>query len=92
MYFDLETTAPTEIFLIQNKKKKVFCFNICFNNYFLSSPQFIIQRSFAHSLEELSTINYLNNNQMKFIDLQILNQLNDIAIDVSKRKCENTTG
>ena len=29
---------------------------------------------------------------MKSIDLQILNQLKDIAIDVSKRKCKNTMG
>ena len=29
---------------------------------------------------------------MKFIDLQIVNQLKDIAIDVSNRKCKNTIG
>ena len=29
---------------------------------------------------------------MKFIDLQIFNQLKDIALDVSKRKCKNTMG
>ena len=33
----------------------------------------IVQRSYAHSSEELATINYLNDDQMKFIDLQILN-------------------
>ena len=27
---------------------------------------------------------------MKFIDVQIIRQLKDIAIDVSKRKCKNT--
>ena len=45
-----------------------------------------------HSLMELTTLNYLTKDQMKFIDLQILNQLKDIAIDVSKRKCKNTMG
>ena len=30
--------------------------------------------------------------RMKFIDSQILNQLKDIAVDVSKRKCKNTMG
>ena len=30
--------------------------------------------------------------KLKIIDLQILNQLKDIAIDVSKRKCKNTMG
>ena len=29
---------------------------------------------------------------MKFIDLQILYQLKDIAIEISKRKCKNTVG
>ena len=51
-----------------------------------------IQRSYAYSLEELTTLYYLSEDQMKFIDLQILNQLKDIAIDVSKRKCKNATG
>ena len=41
-------------------------------------------------LKELTTINYLTEDQTKFIDIQILNQLKDIAIDVSKRKCKNT--
>ena len=29
---------------------------------------------------------------MKFIDLEILNQLKDITINVSKRRCKNTMG
>ena len=29
---------------------------------------------------------------MKFIDFEIIKQLKDIAIDVSKRKCKNTMG
>ena len=56
----------------------------------LNFNRIIIQTSYSHSLEELTTINYLNNDQMKFIDLQILNQLKDIAIDVSNRRCKNT--
>ena len=58
----------------------------------LNLNRIIIQRSYSHSLEELTTIKYLNNDQMKFIDLQTLNQLKDIAINVSKRKCKNTMG
>ena len=37
-------------------------------------------------------LNYLFEDRIKFIDLQTLNQLKDIAIDVSKRKCKNTMG
>ena len=58
----------------------------------LNLNRIIIQRSYLHSLEELTTIKYLNDDQMKFIDLQTLNQLKDIEIDVSKRQCKNTMG
>ena len=58
----------------------------------LNLNRIIIQRSYAYSLQELIALNYLSEDQMKFIDLQILNQLKDIAIDVSKRKCKNATG
>ena len=56
----------------------------------LNLKKIIIQRSFRHLLKELTTIKYSTDSQMKFIDIQILNQLKDIAIDVSKRKCKNT--
>ena len=56
----------------------------------LNLDRIIIPRSYLYSLEELTTIKYLNNDQMKFIDLQILDQLKDIAIDLNKRKCKNT--
>ena len=58
----------------------------------LNLDRIMIQKSYSHSLEELTTIKYLNNDQMKLINSQILNQLKDIAIDVSKRKCKNTMG
>ena len=56
----------------------------------LNFNRIIIQISYSHSLEEFTTINYLNDDQMKFIDLQVLNQLKDITIDVSNRRCKNT--
>ena len=52
----------------------------------------IIQRSYAHSLEQLTSLNYFSEDQMKFIDVEIIRQLKDIAIDVSKRKCKNKMG
>ena len=45
-----------------------------------------------HSLKELTSLNYFSENQMKFIDAKIIRQFKDIAIDVSKRKCENAMG
>ena len=48
----------------------------------LNLDRIILQRSYSHSLEELITIKYLNDDQMKFINLQILDQLKDIATDL----------
>ena len=56
----------------------------------LNIKRIIIQRSYAHSLEQLTNLNYFSEDQMKFIDFEIIKQLKDIAIDVSKRKCKNT--
>ena len=58
----------------------------------LKLNRIIIQRSYAHSLEQLTSLNYFSEDQMKFIDVQIIRQLKDIAIDVSKRKCKNMMG
>ena len=94
LYFDFETTAPTDN-IFDPEQKKMFVVSyvliVAFHQA-LNLNRIIIQRSYSHSLEELTTIKYLNNDQIKFIDLQILNQLKDIAIDVSKRKCKNAMG
>ena len=94
LYFDFETTAPKDN-IFDPEQKKMFVVSyvliVAFHQA-LNLNRIIIQRSYSHSLEELTTIKYLNNDQIKFIDLQILNQLKDIAIDVSKRKCKNAMG
>ena len=37
-------------------------------------------------------IDYLPNDQMSFIDLMLIKQLNDVAQEVSQRKCKNALG
>ena len=94
LYFDFETAAPTDN-IFDPKQKKMFVVSyvlIVAFHQLLNLNRIIIQRGYWHSLEELTTIKYFNNDQMKFIDLQTLNQLKDIAINVSKRKCKNTMG
>ena len=94
MYFDFETTAPTNN-IFDPEEKKMFVVSYVLIVAFhpeLNLNRIIIQRSYLHSLEELTTTNYLNDDQMKFIDLQILNQLKDVTINVSKRRCKNTMG
>ena len=52
----------------------------------------LIQRSYAHSLEQLASLDYFSPDQIKFIDKNLVKQLKDIAFDVSERKCKNPMG
>ena len=73
MYFDFETTAPTNN-IFDPEEKKMFVVSYVLIVAFhpeLNLNRIIIQRKYLHSLEELTTTNYLNDDQMKFIDLQI---------------------
>ena len=49
----------------------------------------IIQHSFGHSLEQLTTIDYLTNDQMSFVDIKLIKQLKDSALEVNWKKCKN---
>ena len=92
LYFGLETTSLTDNCL-DPEQKKMFVVSYVLIVAFhpaLKLNRIIIQRSYAHSLEQLTSLNYFSEDQMKFIDVQIIRQLKDIAIDVSKRKCKNT--
>ena len=94
LYFDFETRAPTDM-CFDLEQKKIFVVSYVLIVAFhpaLNIKRIIIQRSYAHSLEQLTTLNYFSEDQMKFIDFEIIKQLKDIAIDVSKRKCKNTMG
>ena len=55
----------------------------------LNLRKVIVQRSYRYSLEQLTMIDYLTNDQMSFIDVTLVKQLNDIAQEVSRRKCKN---
>ena len=52
----------------------------------------IIYRSFAHPIEQLTTLNYFSREQISFIERHLINMLRDMAFDVSKRKCKNSVG
>ena len=52
----------------------------------------IIYRSFAHTLEQRSNIDYLSREQIGFIDSHLIHMLKDAAFEVSKRKCKNSLG
>ena len=58
----------------------------------LKLNRIIIQRSYAHSLEQLTSINYFTQEQINFIDTTLIKKLKDIAFDVGIRKCKKTIG
>ena len=58
----------------------------------LKRDRIIVYRSFAHTLDQLSTISYLTREQMGFIDSYLIHMLRDCASKVSRRQCKNSVG
>ena len=52
----------------------------------LKLDRIIIYRSFAHSIEQLMTLDYFSREQITFIGPYLINMLKDMAFEVSKRK------
>ena len=86
-YIDFETTAPTDDYLDPecNKMNVVSYFIILAFHPNLNLPRIIIERSFGHSLERLSQIDYLTSEQLKYKDIITLKQLRDSALAVYKK-------
>ena len=58
----------------------------------LNLERIIIYRCFAHSLDQLTTSNYLTREQIAYIEPYLINMLRDVAFEVTKRKCKNNLG
>ena len=54
----------------------------------LKIDRIIIQRSYAHAMEQLTSLDYFLQDQIKCINTGLLRQLKDIAFKISKRKCK----
>ena len=83
-YMDFETTAPAENFLTPERNKMVVVSFMVISAFHpkLNLNRVIIQRRFAHSLLNLATVGYLTEDQLKFVDKDLINQLKDCAINV----------
>ena len=97
-YISLETTASTDsCFDPEQKKMFVVSYVIILVSYViilafhpkLKMDRVIIQRSFGHSLEQLTTIDYLANGQMSFVDVKLIKQLKDSTLEVNRKKYKN---
>ena len=56
----------------------------------LNLDRIIVQRSFAHSLEQLATLVYFTREQLFDVDSSLIKMLKDMAFEVAKRKCKNS--
>ena len=52
----------------------------------------IIQRSFAHSIGQLKSLDYFTRQQITCIDQGLIKMLKNMAFEVSKRRCKNSIG
>ena len=94
IYFDFETTTTTDKCL-DPEQKKIFVVSYVMIVAFhpaLKLDRTIIYRSFANSLEQLTTLNYFSREQISFIEPHLIKILRDITFDVSKKKCKNSVG
>ena len=87
-YIDFETTAPTDDCLHPESKKMNAVSHVIIFAFHpeLNLKRVIIERSFGHSLEKLTMIDYLTTEQLKYKDLTTLKQLRDCAISVASKK------
>ena len=94
VYFDFETTAPTDNCL-DPEQRKMFVVSYVMIVAFhlaLNLERVIIYRSFAHTLDQLSSVDYLSREQIGFIDSYFIHMLKDCACEISKRQCKNSLG
>ena len=90
-YIDLETTAPTDS-CFDPAQKKMFGVSYVIILAFhpkLKMDRVIIQRSFGHSLEQFTTIDYLANDQMSFVGVKLIKQSKDSTLEVNRKKYKN---
>ena len=85
---------PLSILQIRNKKKTFVVSHVMIVAFHpkLDLDRIIIQRSFAHSIEQLTALDYFTREQLFFVDSSLIKMLKDIAFEVVKRKCKNSVG
>ena len=90
-YVDFGTTASAEDFLTPEQNKMfVASYTLIFAFHpKLNLNRVIVQRYFDHSLLKLTMVDYLTEDQLKFVDKNFRNQLKDCATNVPKRRRKN---
>ena len=92
IYFDFETTTPTDNQL-DPEPKKLFVVSYVMIVAFqpaLKLERIIVYRSFAHSIEQLTSLSYLTRERITFIEPYLIKMLKYIAFEVSKKKSKTS--
>ena len=91
IYFGYETTAPTDN-CFNPEQKEMFVVSYVMIVAFhpeLKLNRIIVECSFAHSFQKLTTIDYFTNDQMNFVNVKVIKQLKDAAENVCNGKDKN---
>ena len=92
IYFDFETTAPTDNCL-DPEQKKMFVVSYVMIVAFhpeLKLDRIIIEKRLAHSIEQLTSLDYFTQEQITFIDHSLIKMLKDMAFEIAKRRCKKS--
>ena len=88
IYFHFETNAPTFNFSDQEQQKMFvvsYVMIVAFHPK-LNLDCIIIQMSFAHSLEQLTTLDYFTREQLFNVHSSLIKIMKDMAFEVAKKK------
>ena len=92
IYFDFETTAPSDNCFDREQKTMFAVSMIVAFHPELKLDKIIIQWNYVHAIEQLTSLEYFSKDQIKCINKELVIQLKDIAFEVNKRKCKKTMG
>ena len=92
IYFDFETTAPTDSDYLNPEEKKMFVMSyvivVAFHPHF-NFERVIVQRSMCHPKKEMLSVNYLSREQFQFKPPELAKQLYDQALFVLEKSSKN---
>ena len=92
IYFDFETTSPTDSEWLNPEEKKMFVMSyvivVAFHPHF-NFDRITVQRSMCHPKDEMLSVNYLSREQFEFKPPELAKQLYDQGLHVLKKTSEN---
>ena len=95
IYFDFETTAPSDTYY-DPEQKEMFVVSyitiIAFHQKLIGLNRVICERSLGYSYQKLNIIDYFTDDQICHVDVNVVKQLKDAACRVASKKCKKALG